>query len=161
MQAQGQDSFRVGSYVMLRTVPRDKTQLRWKGPYVIVRRAPDIANAYVISDLQGQQQQTEAVANLHVFRRGRLTDAQLAAEATQPGEYLVERVRDHYIAEDKEIFLLIDWVEYEPSDPEADKSWNKLADCHWAPAVKAYIKTKRLQKAVRAHIKALGPLPRS
>jgi len=160
-KAQGSANFRCGSYVLLRTTLKDKTQVRWTGPYVVVRRAEGVENAYVITDLAHQREQTQAAANLHAFRRGRLTDAQLLAESASPGEYFVDRVRDHYIADDKAIVFLVDWTGYPPSDPAKDDSWVTFADAHWAPPVKAYIRAHRLEAAVRARNRALGAPPRS
>jgi hypothetical protein len=94
-KAQGQSTFEPGDPVMRRVQPKDKTQLRWEGPFFIARRADGIANAYVITDICGKNEQTEATANLHIYDRGSLTDEQLEAEATKPGEYRISRVRDH------------------------------------------------------------------
>jgi len=54
-KARGSANFRCGSYVLLRTTLKDKTQVRWTGPYVVVRRAEGVENAYVITDLAHQR----------------------------------------------------------------------------------------------------------
>lgn len=131
----------------------------------VVRRADGVGDAYVISDLQGhKEERTEAVANLHTFRRGRLTDDQLVAEATAPREYHIARVRRHYIATTHELVFLVDWVGYIlPEIPKKTKDGFNLADCHWVPQIQGLYQKKKhhLTAAVSARKKALGLLPRA
>jgi len=57
-------------------------------------------------------------------------------------------------------YVVIKRVEDENNVYEID-GWVKLADCHWSPAIKAYIKQHHLQADVRSRKRQLGPLPRS
>jgi len=161
LKAQGRANFGKGSLVLRRVIPKDKTQLHWDGPYRVTEKANDLENAYVIADLDSGQRMTEATANLHAFRRGCLTDDQLKAESAQPGKHFVERVRDDLVDDDGELWFLVDWRGYPPSDPNEPEAWVPLRDCAWLTIVKDYIKSHRLTAALAERRRRVGPVPRS
>jgi len=158
--AQGKQSFSSGEYVLRKERPKTKTDLGWSGPYVVVGPGQD-PNSYVIEDVGGGNRRTEATANLHQFKRGRLTQDEARAEATRSGEYHIERVKDHAVTEDGELWFFVDWLGYPPTSYSDDDAWVTLADAHWAPAIKDYIKQHRLGAAVKTRVQKLGSLPRS
>jgi len=160
-KARGRAKFDKGSYVLRRVVPKDKTALHWDGPFRVVEKATDVENAYVIEDLDSLQRSTEAVANLHAFRRGGLTVDQLRAESAQPGKHFVERVRGDLVDDDGELWFLVDWRGYPPSDPEDASAWVSLQNGAWLDVIKDYIKRNRLGPAVAGRRRRVGPLPRS
>lgn len=72
------------------------------------------------------------------------------ATALKEGEYLVERVDSHSVAGDGQLWFKVKWVGYEEG-VDADVA---LRDCHWAPAVKDYIRTHDLKPTLLSYGRA-------
>jgi hypothetical protein len=160
-KAKGRTHFRPGAFVLVHEPRKQKLDLEWRGPLQIVCQDPDASNVYIVADLQSGAQSRVHVNRLHEFHCGVLSDAQLKAEAARIGEFYVERVRDHYINDDTELWFFVDWLGYPQSNIDDSDSWVSYPDAHWAPAIKEYIKKHRLAHAVRHRNNHLGSPPRS
>lgn len=137
-----------------------KLGLEWHGPMQIVSADPDATNVYIVAELQSGSQSRIHVNRLHAFHCGALSNAQLKAEAARVGEFYIERVRNHNIDDNSEIWFFVDWLGYPPSISDNADGWVSYADSHWAPAIKDYIKVHQLINAVRQRNRRLGQPPR-
>jgi len=157
-RAQGKTDFKPGDYALVRRPTALKWDVQWQGPFV-VRGPGDDANSIEIQDLDGDNRRTEAKANVHEFRPGTMSPEELEAEATKPGEYLVDKVHEHSIDGEEELWFFVDWTGYPASKRTDSDAWVALRDCHWSPKVKQYIARNNLKSMVARRIRSLGPLP--
>jgi hypothetical protein len=156
-----QRDFDVGDFVLVRSPHPGRLEVGWNGPFLIKGKDTGATNVYMCESLVDGNVDRVHSSRLRSFVIGNLDLDKLRAEATPDDEYLIDRVLDHDIGSDKEICFRVVWAGFPDLGPSHPDQWVVLKDCHWSPPIKDYIKKHRLSSAVRARIKALGPLPRS
>ena len=113
-------------------------------------------NGYKLKNLVDGSEQLFHAHRLHVFLPGQMTNDQLRAEACHPGEYIIEKVHAHYVADDGELLFQVKWLGYPDLGKNSDDSWTSYPNCRYSPLIQSYIKKNKLSRVVERRNKCLG-----